>query len=250
VVPRHPRWAIYQPPDRSGLSPVAGLSFEGAPGRPRFFCRLRSCYRLKSLPSSANAKFGRMVWINRQSENMKPHELDVRDDRRWRVRYAVLTAILFVPLILAFVSIRDLYPFAASKMMLWNSELQSGRDYYLLRGETVSGETIDLPPIKLTNALTGRSWSLVKAGVENQSFKIRWPHPANLRLAAAFGGPDKLPRAARLEDLLRAWGQIYNSRLSGSSNLRLKSIRLDGYRWEGGLDGDYDRFVESWRAVL
>jgi hypothetical protein len=171
------------------------------------------------------------------------------DDRRALVRYALLTVVLFVPLFLAFVSIRDLYPFAASKMMLWNSNLQSGRDYYVLRGETVSGETIDLPPIKLTNALTGRSWSLVGAAVENQSFNIRWPHPDNLRLAAACGGRDKLPRAARLEDLLRAWGEIYNSRLSGSSNLRLKSIRLDAYRWEGGLNGDYDRFVESWQAV-
>jgi hypothetical protein len=90
----------------------------------------------------------------------------------------------------------------------------------------------------------------VSAAVENKSFNIRRPHPANIRLAAAYGGLDKLPKAARLEDLLSAWGEIYNSRLSGSSNQRLKSIRLDAYRWEGGLNGDYDRFVESWRAVL
>ena len=172
------------------------------------------------------------------------------DDRRALFRYAALTIVLFVPLLLAFISIRDLYPFAASRMMIWNGEVQGGRDYYVLRGETVSGETIDLPPIKLTNALTGRSWSLVGAAVKNQSFNIRWPHPDNLRLAAAYGGKDKLPRAARLEDLLRAWGEIYNSRLSGSSNQKLRSIRLDAYRWEGGLNGDYDRFVESWQAVL
>lgn len=166
------------------------------------------------------------------------------------MRYAALTVALFIPLILAFVSIRNLYPFAASTMMLGLKDMQSGRDHYVLRGETASGETIDLPPIKLTNALTGRSWSLVGAAVENQSFNIRWPHPDNLRLAAAYGGRDKLPRAARIEDLLRAWGEIYNSRLSGSSNQRLKSIRLDAYRWEGGLNGDYDRFVESWQALL
>jgi len=191
-----------------------------------------------------------MVSIYRQSENMKPHELGSQDGRRWRVRYAVLTAVLFVPLFVAFISIRDVYPFAASRMMLWNRDGQGARTYYVLRGETIGGETIDLPPIKLTNALTGRSWSLVGAAVENQSFNIRWPHPDNLRLAAAYGGRDKLPRAARIEELLRAWGEIYNSRLSGSSNQRLKSIRLDAYRWEGGLNGDYDRFVESWQASL
>jgi hypothetical protein len=180
-------------------------------------------------------------------------EVDARyaeEDRRALFRYAALTIVLFVPLLLAFISIRDLYPFAASKMMLWNVDGQGGRNYYVLRGETVNGETVDLPPINLTNALTGRSWSLVRAAVENQSLNIRWPHPDNLRLAAAYGGRDKLPRAARLENLLRAWGEIYNSRLPASSNQRLKSIRLDAYRWEGGLNGDYDRFVESWRAVL
>jgi hypothetical protein len=171
-------------------------------------------------------------------------------DRRALVRYAVLTVALFIPLILAFVSIRNLYPFAASTMMLGLKDMQSGQDYYVLRGETASGETIDLPPIKLTNALTGRSWSLVSAAVENKSFNIRSPHPENIRLAAAYGGIDKLPRAARLEDLLRAWGGIYNSRLPGSSNQRLKSVRLEAYRWEGGINGEYDRFVESWRAVL
>src|SRR6266550_8451830 len=174
-------------------------------------------------------------------------------DRRALVRYAVLTAALFVPLILAFASIRNLYPFAASTMMLGIRDAESGRNYYVLRGETVSGETIDLPPIKLTNALTGRSWSLVSAAVENKSFNIPSPHPENIRLAAAYGGVDKLPGAARLNDLLRAWGAIYNSRLPGSSNQRLRSVRLDSYRWEGGINGEYgenDRFVESWRAEL
>jgi hypothetical protein len=186
----------------------------------------------------------------RQTQETKLDDRHAEQDRRVLFRYAVLTAVLFVPLFLAFVFTRNLYPFAASTMMLGIRDTQSGRNYYVLRGETVSGETIDLPPIKLTNALTGRSWSLVSAAVENKSFNIRWPHPANLGLAATYGGGDKLPRAARLEDLLRAWGEIYNSRLPGSSNQRLKSIRLDAYRWEGGLNGDYDRFVESWRAML
>ena len=180
----------------------------------------------------------------------KPGDHHTAEDRQALVRYAALTAALFVPLLLAFALIRNVYPFAASTMMLGIRDTQTGRDYYVLRGETVGGETIDLPPIKLTNALTGRNWGLVGAAVENKSFKIRWPHPANIRMAEAYGSVDQLPRAARLEDLLRTWGAIYNSRLPGSSNQRLRSVRLDAYRWEGGINGDYDRFVESWRAML
>jgi hypothetical protein len=172
------------------------------------------------------------------------------EDRRALVRYAALTIALFVPLILAFASIGNLYPFAASTMMMGIRDVQSGRDYYVLRGETINGETIDLPPIQLTNALTGRNWSLVSTAVENRSFNIRWPHPANARLVAAFGGTDKVPRAARLEDLLRTWGAIYNSRLPPSSNQRLRSLRMDRFRWEGGINGEYDRFIESWTTVL
>jgi hypothetical protein len=183
-------------------------------------------------------------------EDRKPEDGHAEQDRRALLRYATLTAILFIPLLLAFISIRNLYPFAASTMMVGVKDMQSGQDYYILRGETVSGEMIDLPPINLTNALTGRSWSLVSAAVENKSFNIRSPHPANLRLAAAYGGRDQLPRAARLEELLRAWGMIYNSRIPESSNQRLKSVRLDAYRWERGINGDHDRFVESWRALL
>ena len=183
-------------------------------------------------------------------EDPRLDEHNAAADRRVRVRYAALSIALFVPLFLAFVSIRNLYPFAASTMMMGIRDMESGRDYYILRGETVNGETIDLPPIKLTNALTGRSWSLVSAAVENKSFTIRSPYPANIRLIAAYGGVDKLPRAARLEDLLRAWGAIYNSRLPAPSNQRLKSVRLDAYRWEGGINGEYDRFVESWTAAL
>ena len=89
---------------------------------------------------------------NTQNTNLDDHH--AAEDRRALVRYTLLTAALFVPLLLAFASIRNLYPFAASTMMLGDRDMQSGRDYYMLRGETVSGETIDLPPIKLTNALT------------------------------------------------------------------------------------------------
>jgi hypothetical protein len=184
------------------------------------------------------------------TQHTKPDNHRNAKDRRVLLRYCMLTIAILLPLVLAFASTRNLYPFAASTMMLGIGDKQSARDYYVLRGETVNGETIDLPPIQLTNALTGRSWSLVSAAVENKSFNIRWPHPANTRLVAAFGGADKLPRAARLEDLLRAWGAIYNSRLPASSNQRLRSLRVDNFRWEGGINGEYDRFIESWTTVL
>jgi hypothetical protein len=171
------------------------------------------------------------------------------EERRAVVKYGALTAALFIPLLLSFIFIRDLYPFAASTMMMGMRDIERERRYYVLRGETLGGETIDLPPIKLTDALTGRSWSLVSTAVRNKSFYIRSPHPANIGLAASYGGVDELPRAARLEELLRTWGAIYNSRLPASSRQRLKSVRLDAYAWEGGLDGDFDRFVESWSAL-
>ena len=184
------------------------------------------------------------------TEDTRPQDRYDEKHRRVLVRYAALTAALFVPLLIAFAAIRNLYPFAASTMMLGIRDTETARDYYVLRGETISGETIDLQAVQLTNALSGRNWSLVSTAVENKSFKIRSPHPANVSLAATFGGADKLPGAARLDDLLRAWGAIYNSRLPTSSNQRLTSLRVDKYRWEGGINGHYDRFVESWRTVL
>src|SRR5947209_14158148 len=171
-------------------------------------------------------------------------------EQRLLRRYAALTVVLFVPLLAAFASVRNLYPFAASTMMMQGGDLQSGRNYYVLRGESVAGETLDLPPVELTNALSECTWSLVAAAVENKSFTIPSPHPANVALAASVGGVERLPRAARLEDLLRAWGAIYNARLPASSTQRLRAVRLDGYRWEGKSYGDYERPVESWRAEL
>ena len=170
------------------------------------------------------------------------------EERRMLIRYAVLTIALFVPLLLAFAALRNLYPFAASTMMLRDRD--PGSNYFILRGETEGGETIDVPPIDLTDALSGRHWGLVSAAVENKSFKISAPHPENARLAAAYASVDDLPRAARLESLLRTWGLIYNSRLPPASRQRLRSVRLDAYRWEGQITGDPGRFLESWKVVL
>ena len=170
--------------------------------------------------------------------------------RRLKLRYALLTVALFAPLLYTFLAVRNVYPFAASTMMMAGGDLGRGTIYYVLRGETAGGETIDLPPAELTDALSWRHWSLVGATVENREFNIYRPHPSNVALAAGAGGAEKLPRAARLPELLRAWGEIYNSRLPEASPRRLRAVRLDAYSWEGGSYGDYARPVETWRAEL
>jgi len=173
-----------------------------------------------------------------------------RRTRRTKVRYALLTAALFVPLLYSFLAVRNVYPFAASTMMMAGGDLGRGATYYRLRGETADGETIDLPPASLTDALSWRNWSLASETVKNREFTVFKPHPSNVALAASAGGVDKLPRGARIEELLRAWGEIYNSRLGEDSPRRLRAVRLDEYRWEGGSYGDYERLAESWRAGL
>jgi hypothetical protein len=166
------------------------------------------------------------------------------------MRYAALTLVLFVPLVISFVFVRNLYPFAASTMMMESGDPGRGRTYYILRGETSSGEIIDLPPVELTNALSQGTWSLVSATVENRNFTNRKPHPANLVLIAAAGGPDKVPPAARLNDLLSAWGRIYNARLPTSSPQQLRAVTLHAFRWEGGNYSNYHQPLQTWRVEL
>jgi hypothetical protein len=169
---------------------------------------------------------------------------------RLHLKYAVLTTAIFLPLIWAFVEIRNLYPVAAWNVMMAGGLLERGRSYWILRGETVSGETIDIRPMSLTNALYARTWTMVNATVDNQSFKLANPYPANLQLMREAGGPEHLPPGARVPDLLRTWGDLYNERLPASSPQRLKGIRLDMYRWEGGSFANYDKFIETWRQDL
>jgi uncharacterized membrane protein len=175
---------------------------------------------------------------------------DASSERWLRVRYAALTLLLCGPLLIAFVFVRNLYPFAASTMMMAGGDLQAGRTYYVMRGERATGETISLPPVELTNALSGRTWGLVAATAENKSFSIRSPHPANIALLETSGGIENLPPAARLPELLQAWGAIYNARLPPSSPQRLKAVTLEAYRWEPGSYSNYERFIQSWRIEL
>jgi len=167
-----------------------------------------------------------------------------------KLKYQLLTFAIFVPLLWAFVYVRNAYPVAAWNVMMAPGLLERGRTYWVLRGETVAGETIDIPPITLTNALYARTWTMVNATVDNQAFKIRNLHPANDMLLRESGGLEHLPPGARVPDLLRAWGNLYNERLDSSSPQRLKAIRLDMYRWEGGSYANYDNFIQTWRQEL
>ena len=165
-------------------------------------------------------------------------------------RYVILTAAIFLPLLWAFVFVRNLYPIAAWNVMMAGGDLERGRSYCMLRGEIVSGETIDVPAIELTNALYSRTWTMVNATIGNQSFKLSSVHPVNAELIRSAGGVENLPAGARLPDLLDAWGRLYNERLPEASPHRLKALRLDMYRWEGGTYSDYARFIQSWRKEL
>ena len=175
---------------------------------------------------------------------------DGAHQRSLLARYLGLTICLGVPLLLSFAFVRNLYPCAASTMMRTGGDLHVGWTYYIVRGETLTGEIIDLPPVELTNALSNVAWALVPAVVENKSFTISSPHPANLALINEAGGTEKLPAARRVDDLLRAWGSVYNSRLPGDSPRRLRAVRLEEYLWPGGVYRDYDKFTRSWRAEL
>lgn len=134
--------------------------------------------------------------------------------------------------------------------MMAGGDLERGRTYCILRGETVSGETVEVRPINLTNALYSRTWTMVNATIDNQSFKLKSIHPLNEELMRRAGGLEKLPPGALLPDLLQTWGELYNNNFPASSPQRLKAIRLDMYRWESGGYSDYDRFITSWRKEL
>ena len=171
-------------------------------------------------------------------------------ERRLVIKYAILTAAIFLPLFWAFLSVRNLYPIASWNVMMAGGDLVRGRSYCILRGETISGETIDIAPIELTDALYSRTWTMVNATIGNQSFKLASIHPKNEEMLRQLGGIDNLPPGARIPDLLQVWGDLYNKREPESSPKRLKAIRLDMYRWESGRYSDYDKFIESWRKEL
>jgi hypothetical protein len=174
----------------------------------------------------------------------------VRYERRFVFQYAVLTLALFLPLLWAFIRIRNTYPIAVWNMMMAGGELQRSRTYFILKGETLDGETIEIRAASLTNGLYGRNWGMVGATANNDSFKLQTLHPENERLLSQVGGFNNLPLGARMTDLLQGWGQIYNERLPKNSSKRLRAISLDMYRWDSGEYNGFDRFIDSWQKEL
>jgi hypothetical protein len=174
----------------------------------------------------------------------------VKDERRIRATYVVLTLALGLSQFWAFAAMRDLYPFASWRMMSGGGEVGEGYAYFVVRGESISGEVIDIRPAKLTDALYARTWGLVEATARNGSFRLRRLHPANAAALREAGGFDKLPRGARVPELLRAWGEIYNEGLAPDSPQRVRAVRLDSYRWAGGRDTSRDELTGSWSVEL
>src|ERR1700752_5311244 len=70
-------------------------------------------------------------------------------ERRLVLKYSILTVALFVPLLWAFLSVRNLYPVAAWNVMMAGGDLERGRSYCILRGDKVSGQTVAVAPILL-----------------------------------------------------------------------------------------------------
>ncbi len=77
--------------------------------------------------------------------------------------------------------------------MMGGGDLQRDHRYFRLRGETLAGEVVDIPAIKLTDALSGRSWGLVIATVEQPTFQLRSLHPDNATLLATAGDNGHCP---------------------------------------------------------
>jgi hypothetical protein len=149
----------------------------------------------------------------------------------------------------AFVFIRNLYPVAAWNVMMAGGDLERGRSYCILRGETFSGQTSTSPHQIDERALQSH---LDHGQRDHRQSKLQTQIDSSRkrRDAAAVWRARELPAGARVPDLLKAWGDLYNKRQPASSPERLKAIRLDMYRWESGRYSDYDKFVESWRKEL
>lgn len=166
-----------------------------------------------------------------------------------RIKYLILTLGFVLPLAWATLKIRNLYPIASWNVMTRGGQLDYGRTYFVLRGETVAGEQIELPAIELTGAMRSRIWGMVEAIADNQSLRTNHPHPQNVaRLNQMHGQP--IPDGLLMNDLLRSWGATYNDRLPASSASRLKAIRIDSYRWPGHTYSNFYEFVQTWRAEL
>ena len=176
-------------------------------------------------------------------------QVDRQIARRLRTRYLILTLALVLPLLWAFVRVRNLYPAASWNVMVRSNPVQEPFGYFVLRGETETGEQIDLPAMSWSNPLRSRLWGLVAATARNDSLRLQSPHPMNAALLSQPGN-EQLPDGLLMKDLLRVWGQSYNSSHPPGSQGHLKAIRIDQYRWDGTGYANYQQFMKSWEVEL
>jgi hypothetical protein len=165
-------------------------------------------------------------------------------------RNVLLTVVVVLPLAAAFIKVTNFFPVPVWSLFSDRRELAKGHTYYVLKGRTADGTWREIPPVRIMAALNGRHFMFASYTAANQPFLVESPHPENVRLMDRAGGVNRLPRGARMDDLLRALGTVYNQRLPPESQDRLTLIRMEERRWPGGHFGDYDRVVHLWETEL
>jgi hypothetical protein len=190
-------------------------------------------------------------WASFGGEDDLQHNRESTDpaDRPWIVWYSFLTLGLASGLLWAFLTVNNLYPIPVWSLFS-EAVADEGATYWVLIGEEVGEEEVELPAIGLTDALTGRIHMMVSYVVGNRPFTVKDLHPQNRVLVDSAGAPERLPDAVRMSDLLRAWGTIHNQRHPADDPRRLGAIRLEERHWPGIASHDYAIPVRRWREVL
>ena len=171
--------------------------------------------------------------------------------RRVVARYALLTAVVFVPLVLALTTGIRFYPIPVWSLFSHVPDTTQPHQFYRLSGETLSGDVIEIPAIQITNGLSNRNHTLIWALDRNLEFSIPSPHPKNVELIQQAGGLEHLREDYHVPDVLRAWGRAYNRVKPIDSAKRLKAIELRRFDWDGKHYSDYDKVNSlSWRVEL
>ncbi len=146
---------------------------------------------------------------------------------RLAARNAFATTLVFGPLLWAFFPGHHFFPLTRWALFVAPGNLREEYRFLRLVGETADGETIDVQPCALTSALSVGNLGILQSALANRSLLLPQPHPANAALLLDAGGQERLPPAARLPDLLSAWGARYNRSLPPGSPHRLLALRLE-----------------------
>lgn len=159
---------------------------------------------------------------------------------------AIVTAVVFVPLITTFITTLNYYPSPAWSLFSEAGKLDDGRTYFVLLAKTKGGEWEELPPRSISQVLYARWHTLTNYTYLNEPFRISSPHPKNVKLMTEGGGLENVPTGARIPDLLRAWGKMANAKFGD----KFTAIKLEVRRWKGGSYDNYDEFQQQWEVEL